>query len=96
MRVHPLVLPSLVGLAQAHLGAPAGSRGRELGIPFPGKTRQWNAISDVPGVAVGHVTLIVPCLPGVRATPAAAQAPTDEVENGFNGCAGSPGTRPAA
>jgi D-aminopeptidase len=33
-------------------------RGRELGIPFPGKTGPRNAITDVPGVAVGHVTLI--------------------------------------
>src|SRR5262249_36280486 len=33
-------------------------RGRELGIPFPGTTGPLNAITDVPGVAVGHVTLI--------------------------------------
>ena len=33
-------------------------RGRELGIPFPGQTGPLNAITDVPGIAVGHVTLI--------------------------------------
>ena len=33
-------------------------RGRDLGIPFPGQTGQANAITDVAGVAVGHVTLI--------------------------------------
>ena len=33
-------------------------RGRDLGIPFPGSTGPMNAITDVPGVAVGHVTLI--------------------------------------
>jgi len=34
-------------------------RGRELGIPFPGRPPgPLNAITDVPGVAVGHVTLI--------------------------------------
>ena len=33
-------------------------RGRELGIPFPGQTGPMNAITDVAGVAVGHVTLI--------------------------------------
>ena len=33
-------------------------RGRELGIPFPGTAGPLNAITDVPGVAVGHVTLI--------------------------------------
>jgi D-aminopeptidase len=33
-------------------------RGRELGIPFPGKTGPMNSITDVAGIAVGHVTLI--------------------------------------
>jgi hypothetical protein len=33
-------------------------RGRDLGIPFPGQTGPVNAITDVAGVAVGHVTLI--------------------------------------
>lgn len=33
-------------------------RGRELGIPFAGQTGPLNAITDVPGIAVGHVTLI--------------------------------------
>lgn len=39
-------------------GAQTGSRGRDLGIPFPGRTGPYNSITDVPGVAVGHVTLI--------------------------------------
>ncbi|HKU76191.1 MAG TPA: P1 family peptidase [Pyrinomonadaceae bacterium] len=33
-------------------------RGRDLGIPFPGQTGPLNALTDVPGIAVGHVTLI--------------------------------------
>ena len=33
-------------------------RGRDLGIPFPGKTGPNNGITDVAGIAVGHVTLI--------------------------------------
>src|SRR5262245_57909052 len=33
-------------------------RGRDLGIPFPGQTGLTNGITDVGGVAVGHVTLI--------------------------------------
>ena len=33
-------------------------RGRELGLPFPGTPGRWNAITDVPGVEVGQVTLI--------------------------------------
>ncbi|QFG36607.1 L-aminopeptidase DmpA [Paracoccus pantotrophus] len=33
-------------------------RGRQLGLPFPGQTGQWNAITDVPGVKVGYTTII--------------------------------------
>ena len=32
-------------------------RGRELGLPFPGQTGPFNAITDVPGVLVGFATL---------------------------------------
>src|SRR5689334_10437490 len=50
----------LIGLV---LAAPLAAqttrpRGRDLGIPFPGKTGPNNAITDVDGIAVGHVTLI--------------------------------------
>ena len=52
-----------LGLLLAAASAIPGSaqnrpRGRDLGIPFPGPTGPMNAITDVPGVAVGHVTLI--------------------------------------
>lgn len=33
-------------------------RGSNLGIPFEGKSGKFNAITDVAGVTVGHVTLI--------------------------------------
>lgn len=33
-------------------------RARELGLPFQGTTGAWNAITDVPGIEVGHTTLI--------------------------------------
>src|SRR5262245_29623802 len=39
-------------------GQLAAQRGRDLGIPFPGTTGPLNAITDVAGIAVGHVTLI--------------------------------------
>jgi L-aminopeptidase/D-esterase-like protein len=32
-------------------------RARDLGVPFEGKPGSWNAITDVPGVLVGQVTL---------------------------------------
>src|SRR5688572_1083708 len=32
-------------------------RGREIGLPFPGMPGPLNAITDVPGVAVGFATL---------------------------------------
>ncbi len=35
-----------------------GDRARDLGIPFDGSTGPLNAITDVPGVTVGQVTLI--------------------------------------
>ena len=38
--------------------AQSRQRGRQLGIPFPGETGPLNAITDVGGIAVGHVTLI--------------------------------------
>lgn len=38
---------------------PAGRpRARDLGVPFEGTPGSWNAITDVPGVEVGHATLI--------------------------------------
>ena len=54
-----LVLGALL-IASTALSAMAQTRprGRDLGIPFPGKTGPMNAITDVAGVAVGHVTLI--------------------------------------
>ena len=48
----------LVSAAAISVAAQTRPRGRELGIPFPGQTGPVNAITDVPGVAVGHVTLI--------------------------------------
>lgn len=38
--------------------APKRPRGRDLGLPFHGRTGSNNAITDVPGVAVGYTTLI--------------------------------------
>ena len=40
--------------------APARPRARDLGLPFPGTPGPWNAITDVPGVAVGFCTLTDP------------------------------------
>jgi D-aminopeptidase len=41
------------------LATPAGKpRARSLGIPFAGEPGPWNAVTDVPGVEVGYVTLI--------------------------------------
>ena len=33
-------------------------RGRELGLPFTGRTGPLNAITDVPGIAVGQTTIV--------------------------------------
>lgn len=36
----------------------SGLRARDLGIPLPGETGRFNAITDVPGLEVGYVTLV--------------------------------------
>lgn len=41
-----------------HTAAPR--RARDFGLPFPGQPGPWNAITDVPGVRVGFVTLTEP------------------------------------
>ena len=55
-------LPQLFACALALSGAVAESaetRARDLGIPFDfGAPGRWNAITDVQGVEVGHVTLV--------------------------------------
>jgi L-aminopeptidase/D-esterase-like protein len=48
----------LVVAAALPAAAQTRPRGRDLGIPFPGQTGPLNAITDVAGIAVGHVTLI--------------------------------------
>jgi L-aminopeptidase/D-esterase-like protein len=48
----------LVAVAATPGAAQTRPRGRELGIPFPGQAGPTNSITDVAGVAVGHVTLI--------------------------------------
>jgi D-aminopeptidase len=47
----------LLGLAAGLQAAPAKSRARDLGVPFSGTPGAWDAITDVPGVEVGEVTL---------------------------------------
>jgi L-aminopeptidase/D-esterase-like protein len=56
MRLPIVILIALV--LAAPLAAQTRPRGRDLGIPFPGTTGPNNAITDVAGIAVGHITLI--------------------------------------
>ena len=58
IRLRLVVAFLLVTVAALSAGAQSRPRGRDLGIPFPGQTGPLNAITDVPGIAVGHVTLI--------------------------------------
>jgi L-aminopeptidase/D-esterase-like protein len=50
-----LVCDSLTSFGQEVAKKP---RARDLGVPFDGTPGKWNAITDVPGVLVGHTTLI--------------------------------------
>ena len=45
-------------LAWVLLATQSDARGRDLGIPFEGTPGALNAITDIPGVEVGHKTLI--------------------------------------
>jgi D-aminopeptidase len=56
LRALLLCLP--VALAVSVAAAQSKPRGRNLGVPFEGMPGQLDAITDVKGVEVGHVTLI--------------------------------------
>jgi D-aminopeptidase len=48
-----------IAAGDAHLKTPSGkTRARGLGVSFDGVPGVNNAITDVPGVAVGYVTLV--------------------------------------
>ena len=49
---------SAIPLASAQNHPPAKPRARDLGVPFDGTPGPFNAITDVPGITVGHTTLI--------------------------------------
>jgi len=67
---------------------PSGKpRARALGIPFAGRPGTWNAITDVPGIEVGYLTLIEgdDVRTGVTAIhPRGARNPGDPVAAGFH------------
>ena len=49
----------LAGVAAAFVVSPyAAPRARDLGVPFEGAPGRFNAITDVPGVEVGHRTIV--------------------------------------
>jgi L-aminopeptidase/D-esterase-like protein len=56
--LRPLVLLFSIAVGLGVTSAPAKPRARELGIPFDGNPGPLNAITDVAGVEVGHVTLV--------------------------------------
>ena len=47
-----------IAVLSPDLSAQAKPRARDLGVPFDGTTGSLNAITDIPGVEVGQVTLI--------------------------------------
>lgn len=76
--------PEADPLARTPTGKP---RARSLGIPFSGTPGPWNAITDVPGVEVGYVTLIEGdhIRTGVTAIhPRGRRRPGDPVAAGFH------------
>ena len=53
-----VLLMGLAGLAAPSTSAGQDVRARDLGIPFEGLPGPLNAITDVPGIEVGHATII--------------------------------------
>ncbi len=49
---------AILCLTSTLLSAETKPRARDLGVPFDGTPGEWNAITDVKGVEVGHTTLI--------------------------------------
>ena len=90
-------------VSDAHLATPSGKpRARALGIPFAGEPGPWNAITDVPGVEVGFVTLIsgqdvrtgvTAIHPRGRAEPGDPFAAGFHSQNGNGEMTGGPGSR---
>jgi D-aminopeptidase len=54
----PLLCFFLLPVAAFTQDTPKKPRARDLGVPFDGTPGKFNAITDVPGVLVGHTTLI--------------------------------------
>ena len=54
----PILVLLFAGAAAALVAADARPRARDLGVPFDGAPGANDAITDVPGVEVGHTTLI--------------------------------------
>jgi D-aminopeptidase len=80
-------------MTDSHTATPAGKpRARSLGIPFGGRPGRWNAITDVPGVEVGYLTLIEGnnVRTGVTAIhPRGRASPGDPVAAGFHSQSGN-------
>ena len=58
MRLIRIALALSLGLFGSIIQADERARARDLGLRLEGTTGQYNAITDVPGIAVGHTTLI--------------------------------------
>jgi len=58
MRVGHVYVSLVLACAALHSMAAPPERARDLGVPFEGVAGPLNAITDVPGVEVGQITLI--------------------------------------
>jgi D-aminopeptidase len=58
LRITAILICLSIGFGPAAATAGESIRARELGIPFEGQPGPLNAITDVSGVEVGHITLI--------------------------------------
>ena len=82
MKLHILIAVLSIAFP---LAAQTRPRARKLGVPFEGTTGPLNAITDIPGVAVGHQTLNsgTSVRTGVTAVWPRGKASSDPVFSGF-------------
>lgn len=56
--IYGFILAISIFVTSAFADTSEAARARDLGIPFEGQPGPLNAITDVAGVEVGHVTLV--------------------------------------
>ena len=84
-QAHRVILVAIVSALMMSASAQTRPRARDLGVPFEGIPGPYNAVTDVPGVEIGHKTLIAggDVRTGVTAVWPRGKKSNDPVFGGF-------------